>query len=153
MVTARDAGHTPTEFKNIVLSYPSITYIMVDSQCEILWADNSGADLGSHPTENYASGLDYAEKQAIFSQKRLMSKMLGIWIKKSLYTDAKRKLKYFKSSYNFKYQDDRSAIFFVIVKIVRPDTCVGCSGIKSNLDNMKISHFKHGIPKSKLHIL
>ena len=43
-------------------------------------------------------------------------------------------------------------MLFVIVKIVRPDTRPGCSDINSNLENMKMSHFKHDIPKSNLQI-
>ena len=58
IVTPRYAGHAPTELKNIILPYPSTIKIMVDSYCEILWADNSGAYLGHQPTANYAAGLD-----------------------------------------------------------------------------------------------
>ena len=62
---------------------------MVDSNCEIMRADKYGAYLGRHPAENYASGLDDGEKQAIISQHILRSKMLGIWIKNSFNTYAK----------------------------------------------------------------
>ena len=41
---------------------------MMESQCEILWADNSGAALGGHPTANYASGIYDTDKQAIIYQ-------------------------------------------------------------------------------------
>ena len=58
----------------------------------------------------------------------------------------------FKYAYNFNAQNDGSAMFFVIVKMVRPDTCAGCSDIKSNLENIKMSHFKHDTPKSKPYI-
>ena len=34
IITYRDAGHAPTEVMNIILSYTSITQIMVDSHCE-----------------------------------------------------------------------------------------------------------------------
>ena len=91
---------------------------MVDSHCEILWADNSGADLGSHPIANYAAGLYYASKQALISQQHLRSKMLGLWIKNSMNTNSKRKLRYFKSAYNFNSQYYGSAMLFVIVKMV-----------------------------------
>ena len=57
-----DAGNASTEENNIIMSYSSITKIVVDSHCEILWDDNSGVDLGRQPTSNYASGLDDAEK-------------------------------------------------------------------------------------------
>ena len=43
--------------------------------------------------------------------------------------------------------------FFVIIEMVRPDTLLGCSDIKSKLEKMKISHFKYGIPKSNLKIV
>ena len=117
-MTAIDSGHVPTEIKNIILSYPSITQIMVDSHYEILWADNSGADLGHHPTSKYSAGIYDAEKQAIIAQQRLRSKMLGLWIKNSLTTDAKCKLRYFNSAYSFKSQYDGAAIFLVIFKMV-----------------------------------
>ena len=58
IVTSIYVGHAPTEVNNTILSYPSIPQIVVDSHYEILWADNSGANLRRHPTENYASGLD-----------------------------------------------------------------------------------------------
>ena len=57
IVTSRDGGHALTEVKEIILSYTSITQVMVDSYCEILWADNPGEYLGNHRTENYAAGL------------------------------------------------------------------------------------------------
>ena len=37
--------------------------------------------------------------------------------------------------------------------MVRPDTCVGCSDIKSKLEKMKMSHSKHDIPKANLKIV
>ena len=43
-------------------------------------------------------------------------------------------------------------MLFVIEKMVRPDTHTGCSYIKSNTENMKMSHFRHNTPKAKLHI-
>ena len=43
-------------------------------------------------------------------------------------------------------------MFFVVVKMVRPDTHSGCSYIKSKLENMKMSQFKHDIPKENLQI-
>ena len=63
IVTSRDAGYATTEVKNIILSYPSITKIMVGSYCEIMWADNSREIFGCHPTANYSAGLDDAQKQ------------------------------------------------------------------------------------------
>ena len=78
--------------------------------------------MGRHPTANYTAGLDYADKQAIISQQRLSSKMLGLWINNSLTTYVKRKFRDSKSAYTLKSQDDGSAMLFVIVKEVRPDT-------------------------------
>ena len=123
---------------------------MVDSHYEILWADKYGAYLGHHPIENYAVGLDDAYKQALVAQHCLRSKILGLCIKNYLTTNDKHKLRYFKSAYNFNAQDDGSAMFFAIVKMVGPDTNAGWSDIKSNLENMKMSHFKQEIPKSNL---
>ena len=151
-MTYIDAGHEPTEVKNIILSNPSITQIMVDSYCEILWAENSGAYLGRHPTENYAAVLDDAANQAVIAKQRLRSKILGLWIKNSLKTNDKRSLRDFKSVYTFNTQDYGAAMLFVIIKMVRPDTRAGCSYIDSKMENMKMSHFKHDIPKYNLHI-
>ena len=67
IVTAIDIGHAPTEVKNIILSHPSITQMMVDSHYYILWADNSGADLGRHSTENCSEVLDDTYKQAVIA--------------------------------------------------------------------------------------
>ena len=36
IVTARDASHANNEVKNIIISYPSITEIMLDSRCKIM---------------------------------------------------------------------------------------------------------------------
>ena len=78
--------------------------------------------------------------------------MLGIWIDKSLTTYAKLKLRAFRSAYNTNNQYYGSAIIFVIVKTVPPDICAGFLDIISNLDNMKMSQFKHNTPKSNLKI-
>ena len=71
IVTDIDASNSTNEVKNIILSYPPITQIMVDSHCEILWADNSEAGLGCHPTENYVSGIDDPSKKSVIAQQRL----------------------------------------------------------------------------------
>ena len=78
---------------------------MVDPQFEILWAYNSGAGLGSHPTENYGLGIYYPAKHAIIAQHRLRSKMIGLWIKNSLTTYEKRKLRAFRTVYTLNTQD------------------------------------------------
>ena len=43
-------------------------------------------------------------------------------------------------------------MFFVIVKMVRPDTHAVFSDIKSKLETIRMSEFKYGIPRSNLHI-
>ena len=43
-------------------------------------------------------------------------------------------------------------MFFVIVKVVQPDTRAWCLDIKSKLENMKMSHFKNNITKADLQI-
>ena len=98
LVTTRYPGHSPTEFKYIILYHPYITQIMVKSHCEIMWADNPGAYFRCHPTANYSEGIDDVEKQAIISQNRLRSNMLDIWFKSSLTTYANFKLWAFKSA-------------------------------------------------------
>ena len=50
-------------------------------------------------------------------------------------------------------QDDGVAIFFVVVKMVGPDTRAGLSYIESNIYIMKMSQFKHNIPRANLHIV
>ena len=72
IVTSIDAGRALTEFKDIIISYKSIKKTMVDSHCEIIWADKSGTDSRHHPTANYGAGLDDPAKQAVQAQKRLM---------------------------------------------------------------------------------
>ena len=86
-----DTINSPTEVKNIILSYPSITQIMVESHCEILWADNSGENLGRQPTANYVAAIYDAEKQVIIAHKDLRYNMLCLCIKNSLTTDTKCK--------------------------------------------------------------
>ena len=44
-------------------------------------------------------------------------------------------------------------MLFVIEKMVRPDTHTVCSDIESKLENVKMSPFKHDIPKSNLNIV
>ena len=72
---------------------------MLDPHYEIIWADNSGAGLGCHLTEDYGSASNNAANQEIISQKRPRPNMLGLLINNSLETDAKRKLSYFKLAY------------------------------------------------------
>ena len=78
--------------------------------------------------------------------------MLGLYIKNSLTTDANCKIRDFKSAYTFNAQDDGAAMFFVVVKMVQPDTRAQFSDIKYNLGNINMSHFKHYTPKLNLQI-
>ena len=107
---------------------------------------------GATPTSNYSSGLDDTSKQAVISQQRLRSNMLVLYIKNSLATDSKRKLRAFNYVYTFNAQDGGAAMLFIIVKMMRPDSRSGCSDINYKLENMKISHFNNDIPKANLHI-
>ena len=43
-------------------------------------------------------------------------------------------------------------MFFVIVKMVHPDTRTGCSDINTKLETMKLFQFKHVIPKENIQI-
>ena len=81
MVTDIYGLNEPTEVKDTILYYPSITKVMVDSNCESLWIDNSGVGLGINPTENYEEGLDDSQKLTTIAQQRLRSKILGLWTK------------------------------------------------------------------------
>ena len=147
-----DAVHAPTEVKDIILPYPSIIQLLVDSHCEILWNDSSGAGLGHHPTSDYGSASNNASNKSIIAQRSLRSNMLGLCIMNSLTTDSKRKLRAFKYESTFNTQYDGAAILIIIVKMVRPDTREGCSYIKYKLENMKMSQLKYDIPKSNLQI-
>ena len=73
---------------------------------------------------------------------------MGLWINNSLNTAAKS----FRNSYTFNDQDDRAAMFFVVVKTVRPDTISGYSDMKTKLETMKMYQFKHNISKANLHL-
>ena len=92
IVTYRYGVHVPTEYKYVIISYTSITQFMVDSQCEIMWANNSGAGLGGHPISYYESAPYSPENQAIITQQGLGYNIIGLWIKNFLTTDAKCKL-------------------------------------------------------------
>ena len=63
IVTARDINQAPTKFKNIISYYVSITQAMVDSRFEHIWANNSGAGLGHHPTADCGAALDVIYKR------------------------------------------------------------------------------------------
>ena len=81
--------------------------------------------MGRHPTEDYGLAADDYQKQALIYQQQLRSKIIIPWIRKSLTTDATFKLRDYKTSYDYNGQYDGSVVFFVIFKIVRPDTHAG----------------------------
>ena len=112
IVTAIDINQPPTEFNIIALFYISITRVMLESHCEILWANNSGAYLGRQHTADYGLLADVPDKQAVIYQLGLRSKMIGRWIKNSLITDDQHTLRDFRTSYTFSKQDDGSPMFF-----------------------------------------
>ena len=58
----------------------------------------------------------------------------------------------FRTSYKLNNQDDGDAIFFLIVKMVHPDTRDGCSDIKTKIDTMKMYQFKRSTSNANLHI-
>ena len=51
IVTARDAHNLPTEIKGIILFYPSITQVMVESHYEILWLTTLEQIWGATPQQ------------------------------------------------------------------------------------------------------
>ena len=81
--------------------------------------------MGSHPTENYGAGIYNSAKQEIITKQYLRSKIIGIWINNLTTTDAKRKLRAFRTAYTFKTQDYGDVIFFCPLKMVRPETRAG----------------------------
>ena len=98
IVTLIDTLHVHNEANDTILSYLSITQVMVDSHCEIMWSNNSGAVLGRHPKANYGDLIYNPIKKALFTQQYLRYKILGQWIKNSLTTDAKHNLRAFRST-------------------------------------------------------
>ena len=86
---------------------------------------NSGAGLGCHPISNYVAVLDDPVKQTLINKQSLRSKMIGLYIKESFNKYEKCKLISLSSAYTLNTQYDGSTMFFVIVKMVLPDTRVG----------------------------
>ena len=84
------------------------------SNCENLWADNSGIDLGRHTIVDYGSADYDATKTSHIGQHSLRSKMLSLWIKNSLNTDRKLKFRIYKTSYAYNSQDHGVKCFFVV---------------------------------------
>ena len=91
---------------------------MVESHCEMMWAENYGVYLWRHPTENCAVGLYDASNQEVIYQQQLRFNILDLLIKNSLITNSKRNPRAFKYAYDFNSQDDGAEILFGIVKIV-----------------------------------
>ena len=89
--------------------------------------------MGHNPVTDYGIESENTANQLIFAQKRLISNMLSLWIKKSLTTYAKLKLRASKISYTYNNQDDGYAIFFVIIKMVCLGTLTRLSDTKKNL--------------------
>ena len=85
-----------------------------------MWDNNWGTGLGRHLTSDYGVSADVPDKHLIIYQLQLWSKILFLWIKNSMTTDAKLKLRAFKNSYTYKNQNYRSATFFFIVKNSAP---------------------------------
>ena len=79
--------------------------------------------------------------------------MLILLTRNSLTTDVKYKLREFNTLYALNRKYDGRAILFVILKMVHPDTCAVSSDINTELDTMKMSHFKQDYPKANLHIV
>ena len=68
------------------------------------------------PHRKYAAGLDDAQKHSIITKQNLRSNMLGLWIKNSMTTNSKCKLRAFNYAFTLNAQDDGATMFFVIVK-------------------------------------
>ena len=93
------------------------------SNCENLWADNSGIDLGRHTTVYYGSADYDATKTSHIGQHSLRSKMLSLWIKNSLNTDGKLTFRIYNTSYAYNRQDHGVKCLFVV-----------CSDIKAKIE-------------------
>ena len=108
--------------------------------------------MGRHPTVDYLPTEDVHTNKLIIAQQHLRSNMISLCIKKPLTSDTKFKLRYFKTSYTYNNQDYGSAMFFVIVNFVCPDTHEGLSDINTNMETMRMSNFNHDITKANLQI-
>ena len=126
VVTSRYPVNLPIELNNIIHSYTFITLAMIDSHCGKLWDNISVVGLGRLPTSDYRAAPYDSEKQAMISQQRHRSKMMGLWIKNFLITEAKFKLRSLRNSYTFNKKYGLSEIFFVVVKMVFPYTRSEC---------------------------
>ena len=107
---------------------------------------------GSIPQNIFGLEEDDAKENSLKPQQRFISNMISLCIKNPLTTDAKHNLRAHKTSDACNIQDYGAAMFFFIVKIVHPATCVGLSDIKEKLESMKLSRFKHDITRSIIYI-
>ena len=105
----------------------------MDSQCEIMWEDNSGAGLGRQPTADYWSDADNTGKKSLIAQQRLRTKKLIPWIRNSLNTYMKRNLRAYKTSYDHNSEYDGDTMLFVDVKMIWPDTFSSFSDSNANM--------------------
>ena len=79
--------------------------------------------------------------------------MLGLWINNYLTIEAKRRLRALQTSNTFNNQYGGDVRFFVIVKMVIPDTRAGCSDTKKKIETTKMSQLEHDISQASLQII
>ena len=80
-----------------------------------------GSGLGNHSAADYGVSEDEPAKQIIITQQNIRFKIMSMWVIKFLTTYAKRKMRYFKSSYVLNDQYYGVIMFFVISKMVLPN--------------------------------
>ena len=90
-----------------------------------MWEDNSVAGMARHHTAIYEEGSDDYYKKVIISQKSLTSNIMSLCIRNSLTTDVEHNIMHLNTLYTCNFQHDEVDIFFVIIKIVCPDTHTG----------------------------
>ena len=78
---------------------------------------------------------------------------MRLWIRKLLDTYVKLNLRAFNTPYDLNGQYYGTVMFFVIFKMVFPDTRTGWSDIKTKFETTNMSYFKKDVTKSNLHIL
>ena len=93
----------------------------MESQCEILLKNNSVVRLEHHPKEDYGAVSAYTLKRELINKQIFRSNMLKLWIRNSLTTYVKTKLRQYNTSYACNIQYDGSKMLFVIFKMAHPD--------------------------------
>ena len=78
--------------------------------------------------------------------------MIILWIRSPLTTYVKCKWRAYNTLYAYNSQYDRSAMFFVVIKIVRPDTQTGLSEIKTKMETTRMYQLLYDTPKANLYI-